>query len=139
MAFLIDTCVLSEPTRKSPDARVLRFLDNLDLADAYMSVISVAEIWKGICKLPPSRRRTQYEEWLNKTLLPGFTNPPLPVDINVAWKWGELRAALDARGNKVPAVDCILAATALVHDLTVVTRNDWDFTPSGVKILNPWH
>lgn len=138
MAWLIDTCVLSEPTRKLPNPRVAAFVGKLDFAETYISVISVAEIWKGIKKLPPSRRRNMLEDWLKNKLLPNFSNAPIPIDLDVAWKWGELRASLDAEGNAMPAVDCILAATALTHDLTFVTRNEVHFAHCGVRVFNPW-
>ena len=138
MAWLIDTCVLSEPTPKAPNPGVNNFIDHLDYGETYISVISVAEIWKGINKLPSSRRRDALEDWLKRKLLPSFTNPPLPIDLEVAWKWGELRAALDEQGNAMPAVDCILAATALVHDLTLVTRNEVHFAHCRCRVFNPW-
>ncbi len=138
MAWLIDTCVLCEPTRKRPNAGVTTFIEQIDFSETYISVIAVAEIGQGISKLPPSRRRNALEEWLKKELLPSFIHPPIPVDLDVAGKWGELRAALDARGNAMPAVDYILAATALFHDLTLVTRDKTDFAHCGVRVFNPW-
>jgi toxin FitB len=138
MAWLVDTCALSESTRPKPDARVAAFMDRLDWDQTYISVISLGEIWKGIQKLPTSRRRDELQRWLTHTLVPSLVNPPLPIDLDVAFRWGKLRAALDDQGNMKPTLDCLLAATALVYDLTIVTRNERDFLHTGVQVFNPW-
>lgn len=138
MGWLIDTCVLSESTRAKPDAGVAAFVDSLDWTETYVSVISVGEIWKGIHKLPVSKKRDNLREWFENKLLPSFVNPPLAIDLEVAYRWGELRAILDADGNRKPTLDCLIAVTAQVHHLTVVTRNELDFMHTGAKVFNPW-
>jgi predicted nucleic acid-binding protein len=138
MAFLFDTCAVSEPTQKSPNPRVLSFISGVHASDAFISAITIAEIWKGIELLPSSKRRTRLENWFEKDLLPGFDGRMLPCDVIVAQRLGSLTASLIRGGWTMPAFDSCIAATALTHDLTLVTRNESDFAHSGVRILNPW-
>jgi toxin FitB len=138
MAYLLDTCTLSEPKQKSPHARVLDFLRELRPVDAFVSVVALAEIWKGIELLPHSKRKTDLLEWFEKDLLVRFEGRVLPIDWAVALRQGTLTAALIRGGRTMPIFDSFVAATALVHDLTLVTRNEADFAHAGVRVLNPW-
>ncbi len=138
MAFLLDTCALSEPTQKSPHPGVVEFMRELRQVDAFVSAVALAEIWKGIELLPHSKRRTGLVEWFEKDLRVRFEGRILPFDAIVVQPWGKMVAALITRGKSMPLVDSLIAATALVHDLTVVTRNEADFAQAGVKVLNPW-
>jgi toxin FitB len=138
MAFLLDTCALSELSEKKPNLSVVRKLLALPRDDLFISTISLGEITYGIELLPPSRRRNEFEAWFEQSVLAVFQDRLLPIDMPVARRWGELEAEVRKQGLTMQVKDSLIAATALVHGLTVVTRNDADFAPSGVAILNPW-
>jgi predicted nucleic acid-binding protein len=138
MAFLLDTCVVSEPLQKSPKAEVLQFLGTLVPSESYISVITIGEIWKGIQILPASRKRNQLLDWFREDFRPGFSGRIVQLDQPCLVTWGELWARLESSGLPMPSVDSFLAATALHYDLTIVTRNEDDFVNSGCRILNPW-
>ena len=136
--FLVDTNVPSELTRPSPDVRVRNWVDAQVNTSLHLSVVSVGEIRKGFTLLPQSKRRAQLEEWLETFLLPLFGNRILPVTQAVGNRWGILSAECQLRGTPLNTADGLIAATALEHDLTLVTRNVKDFHQLGVAIINPW-
>jgi toxin FitB len=137
--FLIDTNVLSEYNRPGgPDAGVKRWLEATDRQSQYVSVITLAEIQKGIELLAAGRRRAQLEEWLRQDLEAWFSGRVLPVDRQVAARWASLVAQGSRSGRPLPTVDSLIAATALAYDLIIVTRNARDFEGSGAAIVNPW-
>lgn len=135
MNFLVDTNVVSELRRKRPEPRVLAWFASVANERLYFSVLGVGEIRRGIEKLAESEQRRLLQTWLEQELIPWFGNRLLAIDLTVAERWGRLLAEV---GRPLPTVDSLLAATALVHDLTVVTRNTGDFALPGVKVLNPW-
>ena len=137
--FLIDTNVLSEYNRPGgPDAGVKRWLETTDRQTQHVSVITLAENQKGIELLAEGKRRLQLEQWLQQDLEAWFAGRILLVDRQVAARWASL-VAKEARGGRpLPAVDSLIAATALAHDLTIVTRNTRDFEGIGASTLNPW-
>jgi toxin FitB len=104
----------------------------------YASVLTLAKIRFGVELLPPSKRRTQLEEWLDRDLPAWFDGRVLPVDRSIADRWGVLRAKAQAKGQPLSVVDGLLAATALQLSLTIVSRNVSDFAAVGVAVLNPW-
>ena len=137
--FLIDTNVLSEYNRPGgPDTGVKRWLETTDRASQYVSVITLAEIRKGIGLLDEGKRRTQLEQWLTEDLESWFSGRMLPVDRRVADRWAALVVQSVRSGRPLPTVDSFIAATALAFDLTIVTRNTRDFESAGVGTLNPW-
>jgi len=137
--FLIDTNVLSEYNRPTgPDPRVKRWLETTDRRLQYVSVITLAEIQKGIELLGEGKRRAQLQSWLEQDLEAWFSGRILSVDHQVAKRWAKLVATGVRTGRPLPAVDSLIAATALVHDLTVVTRNLQDFEGTDAVIFNPW-
>jgi len=138
MRYLLDTCVISELVARQPDPRVVDWIDSVDPEDVYLSVITVGEITKGIEKLAESNRKTELQNWLNNDLLSRFRDHLIVLDTPVLVKWGQLLARLEMQGRKMPAVDALIAASALLGGLTLVTRNEADFFASGVNILNPW-
>lgn len=138
MNFLIDTCVLSELVRPKPHRPVIDWVKAQDESRLYLSVITIGEIQKGITKLPSSAKKEQLVAWLDKELLSRFKGKILEIDLTVARKWGDIQANCEARGHKMPAVDALIAAIALVSDMTIVTRNEQDMVASGAKIYNPW-
>jgi len=135
VSFLIDTCALSELTRKNPSPLVSEWFDVTPAESLHMSVLTLGEIRRGVERLPDSRRRSRIAAWLENELPAWFENRVLPIDGSVADEWGRLTARLK---NPLPAIDGLSAATALCRRLTVVTRNESDFAPAGVAILNPW-
>jgi tRNA(fMet)-specific endonuclease VapC len=138
MNFLLDTCVLSEALSKKPDSKVLGFVDALDPDDVYLSVITIGELFKGIEKLPPSRRKNELREWFNDELLVRYEGKIFPLDTQTLMAWGTLIARLESGGYTMPAVDSLIAATAITYELVLVTRNVGDFEKSGIEIINPW-
>jgi predicted nucleic acid-binding protein len=125
--FLIDTNVLSEYNRPGgPDAGVKRWLETTDRQSQYVSIITLAEIQKGIELLAEGKRRAQLEEWLKRDLEAWFSGRVLPVDRQVAARWASLVAQRSRAARPLPTVDSLIAATALAYDLTIVTRNTKD-------------
>ena len=136
--FLLDTNVVSE-LRKArtgkADAQVVRWADSLDAAVLYLSVITVMELEAGVLQIE-RRDATQgalLRAWLEDQVLPGFTGRILPIDAVVAQRCARLHVP-DPRADR----DALIAATALVHGMTVVTRNIADFETTGALLLNPW-
>lgn len=137
--FLIDTNVLSEYNHPAgPDAGVKTWLENTDRSEQYVSVLTLAEIQKGIQLLAAGRRRAQLEDWLRGELERWFEGRVLAVDRAVGSQWAMLVAAGLRNGRPFPAFDSLIAATALAYGLTLVTRNLRDFEGSGLKTLNRW-
>ncbi len=136
--FLADTNIPSELTRPNPDASVVAFLERVEKESVYLSVLTLGEIRKGVASLPDGNRRRLLEEWIQGTLRPWFANRILPVTEAIVDRWGILAAEAKRRGAALPVVDGLIAATALEHDLTLLTRNVSDFSGTGVTILNPW-
>jgi toxin FitB len=138
MSYLLDTCVISEFVAKQPAERVVDWLAKLDPERVFISVVTVGEIQKGIDKMPASKRREALLAWLKEDLLIRFQDRLLPLETGEMLTWGALMGRLEAKGGPMPLLDSLIAATALHHDLVVVTRDEDDFAPSGVKLLNPW-
>lgn len=135
MKYLLDTNVLSELFKKHPEPKVSSWLKDADQDSLYLSVLTVGEIRKGIEKMEHGSRKTKLVQFLEKDIPIQFEERILPVDLKVAEAWG----LLEAQANRpLPTVDAFLAATAITHNLTLVTRNTQDFSFSRLKILNPW-
>ncbi|MBW7901795.1 MAG: type II toxin-antitoxin system VapC family toxin [Rhodocyclaceae bacterium] len=135
MSYLIDTNVLSELRRRSADAGVVAWFSQRPPATLYLSVLTLGEIRKGIEGIGDKTRRQSLVDWLETDLSAFFTGRILSVDAAVADRWGRLTASA---GRPLPAIDSLLAATALAHDLVLVTRNVRDFAGLPVEIFNPW-
>ena len=136
--FLLDTNCISEVVRTQPDQRVLDWMDAADEKLMYLSVLTIGEIRKGIAGVPQGKRRTQLETWLELDLQVRFSGRILAVDMSVANRWGLIAAEAKKKGRPLSAVDGLLAATALHHNLTIVSRNVNDFAVAQVPMLNPW-
>lgn len=135
--YLLDTNVVSEPRRRRPDPNVLRWLAGIDEQRLYLSAFTPAELRKGIVKLGRDSRATTYEAHLEE-LRRQFAGRILPLDDDVLDRWGQIAGAAEARGLVLSAIDVLFAATALHHNLVLVTRNVRDMERAGVQILNPW-
>jgi predicted nucleic acid-binding protein len=136
--FLLDTNCISELIRPRPEQRVLDWVDAADESLLYLSVLTVGEIRKGLAELAQSKRRTQLETWLEVDLRARFAGRILPIDGPVADRWGQLAGDAKRRGQTLAVIDGLLAASALQHNLTVVSRNTSDFVHTRVSVLNPW-
>jgi predicted nucleic acid-binding protein len=136
--YLLDTCVISELTRKQPSEAVLDWMAAQDEACCFLSSLTIGELKKGIDRLPPSHKKTTLQVWLDQDMRQRFAGRILSIDIEVAEQWGLICAHAENRGLSLPVVDGLIAATALAHGLVVVTRNTKDMEPGGVPLLNPW-
>ncbi len=135
--YLLDTCAFSEYKKKFPDKKVLDWIDAQIEDSLFMSVLTLGEIKKGIVQLPMGKKRVELEQWFVK-LEYRFERRILPLDARVLLEWGNLCGTLAARGRVLPVIDSLIAATALVHNLTVVTDNTDDFIDTNVLLVNPW-
>ena len=135
MSYLLDTNVVSELVRRKPSPDVVAWFDKTPDDALHLSVLSLGEIRKGVDNLKASPRREQLRVWLEQDLTDWFGNRLLPVDRGIADRWGILLARA---GRPVPAIDSLLAATALHHELRLVTRNVDDFLFAGLDVINPW-
>jgi len=136
--FLLDTNCISEVVRSKPEPRVLEWMQAADEGLLYLSVLTLGAIRKGLAWLPQSKRRTHLESWLEVELQARFSGRILPIDAAVADRWGVLAGAAKRRGRSLSAIDGFLAATALQHNLTIVSRNVSDFANTEALTLNPW-
>jgi predicted nucleic acid-binding protein len=134
VTFLLDTCVLSELTRPQPDPHVVHWLGRVPEGARFVSVVTLAEIKFGILCVPPGRKRAKLEAWFEEELGPFLAERILVFDQQVALRWAALRSI----SRNAPVVDSQIAATALEHRLTVVTRNVGDFDFEGLSTFNPW-
>ncbi|PBC05517.1 type II toxin-antitoxin system VapC family toxin [Mesorhizobium sp. WSM3860] len=138
MRLLLDTNVLSEVTRPAPDARVLEWLDGLDEDRSFISVVSIAEIRRGVALMNEGRKREALAEWLARDLPQRFEHRVLPVDESVALAWGDLMGLAKRRGRGLSSMDGLIAATAIAQQLTLATHNTKDFEGLGIELFDPW-
>lgn len=136
MSYLLDTNVISEYSRKRPNSEVVAWLGGLPLDEQHVSVLSFGEIRDGIERLGAGTQRERLRLWLERDLRDLFGSRLLEVTSAVADRWGRLTAEVR---RSVPVVDSLLAATALHHDLRLVTRDETDFRRfPGLVVVNPW-
>ncbi|ESX81112.1 MULTISPECIES: type II toxin-antitoxin system VapC family toxin [unclassified Mesorhizobium] len=138
MRLLLDTNVLSEVTRPAPDVRVLDWLGGLDEDRSFISVVSIAEIQRGVALMDEGRKREALAEWLARDLPQRFEQRVLPVDEPVALAWGDLMGLAKRRGRGLSSMDGLIAATAIAQELTLATRNTKDFEDFGIELVDPW-
>lgn len=137
MSYLLDTNVVSETERPVPDKNVIKWLAQTDPDDTYLSALTVGEIKKGLSKLPSGKRKARIQNWL-EGIRKQFGGRILPLTEDTFFVWGKIMAEFEKQGIVRPALDSLLEATALEHDLILVTRNVRNFKASSVTILNPW-
>ncbi|HEY3777644.1 MAG TPA: type II toxin-antitoxin system VapC family toxin [Rhizomicrobium sp.] len=137
MNFLLDTNAVSEWVKPRPDPGLMDWLATIDEDRVFLSVITLAELRRGIDRMPGGRRRHRLDEWLQNDLPLRFEARLLPIDDRIAEEWGRTVARREASGRPISAMDAFVAATAAIHALTLVTRNVEDFR-SSVEVLDPW-
>jgi len=134
MTYLVDANVLSEPTKPAPMVNVVRWLEAHE-EDLVVDSVVLGELYLGVLTLPRGRRRERLEDWFANVV---EAIDCLPWDAAVARCWAGLVARLKAKGQTLPLLDSMIAATALAHDLTVATRNGRDFARAGVEVVDPF-
>lgn len=138
MNYLLDTCVFSEIRRRKPDAGLLLWLSRVAEPTLHVSVVVLGEIQQGISQLDDSDRQKALQLWLDQELLNRFSGRVLDVDVETALEWGVLQGEGRKRGAPPPVVDALIAATAIRHNLTLVSRNVSDFEAFPLRLVNPW-
>jgi predicted nucleic acid-binding protein len=138
VSFLLDTNVVSEWVRPRPDENVVAWLAEVDEEQVFMSVVSFAELRRGVDLLPAGRRRDRLEDWVAGDLAERFDGRVLDVDRRVADAWGRITARSQRAGHALGSMDAFFAATAESHELTLITRNVRDFDGVGIPLHNPW-
>jgi len=137
MKYLLDTCVISELVKPTPDRKVVDWLSGLPSEALFLSAITIGEMRKGLTKLPESNKKERLTVWLN-TLLEEYKERILPIDLMVCENWGVLQGNAEKAGTPMSSIDGLLAATTYTHNLTLATRNERYFAPGNIPIINPW-
>ncbi|MCC8368911.1 MAG: type II toxin-antitoxin system VapC family toxin [Rickettsia endosymbiont of Oxypoda opaca] len=135
MSYLIDTNVICELTKVKQNERVVEWFKCVQDRDLYLSVLTIGEIRKGIGKAVEVKKKEKIRMWLEQDLTTWFADRVLPIDQQVANKWGMLQTL---SSKTLPAIDSLIAATALHFDLLLVTRNIKDFNYAGLEVINPF-
>lgn len=136
MSYLLDTNIICELVNKNPQAEVVDWINQIPGHSLFLSVLTLGEIRKGVDKIADQKRKQKILLWLENELPKTFHNRVLPISRKIADRWGRLQHMAK---RPLPAIDSLLAATALHHDMTLVTRNTKDFQNiSGLEIINPW-
>jgi predicted nucleic acid-binding protein len=138
VSFLLDTNVVSEWTKRRPNAGVVAWLAKADEDRLFLSVVTLAELRYGTARIPAGVRRARLAQWLRDEQPLRFEGRILPVDGAVADAWGRLAAASEAAGRPLGAMDALIAATAEAHGLALVTRGVSDFEAAVATIVDPW-
>jgi predicted nucleic acid-binding protein len=134
--YLLDTNAISEPLKARPNFGFVQWLSSADEATIFLSVLTFGELRKGV-ELAPRAKHRDLERWLTVELPQRFEGRVLTFDLAVADRWGSADAQMKSKGRSVPIIDCMLAATASAHGLTMVTRNERDF--AGLcRTFDPW-
>lgn len=135
--YLLDTCVLSELVKANPESAVLAWMAERKEHELFVSAMTIAELYRGIAKLPTSRRKSDLTVWLQQVEA-GFDERVMSFTLDTAHVWAQMCANAEAAGKSMAAFDSIIAATAVEHSLCLVTRNIRDFSNVSVELLNPW-
>jgi len=138
MAYLIDTNVVSETLKPRPEPLVIEWIHGRMPNDLFLSSISLGELVRGARRVRDKAKRERFEAWINRDLSAQFQGRILPFDHRSAVIWGEIMGDGDRTGRPKPMADAQIAAVALAHDLTLVTRNTGDFAGMGMALFNPW-
>ena len=139
MRYLLDTCLISEFQKPRPSPHVTEWLARQHEGELYLSVLTLGEIQKGISQLPPGRKKTTLQSWLDGDLRDRFQERTVEISEDVALHWGRIAGEAQRHGTPVPVIDALIAATALTLDATVVTRDDTNIARAGARTFNPWN
>lgn len=138
MKYLLDTCLISELVKKEPNVAVVSWLEEQNEEKLFLSVLNLGELQKGISKLADGAKKDELQGWVAFDLVERFAGRILDIDLETALCWGKLQGVSEQAGEKLPVMDSLIAATATVHGLVVVTRNLKDMERCGVRVCNPW-
>lgn len=138
MNYLLDTNLISEWIKPEPNSGVVTWMSEVDEDRLFISVVTLAELRRGIDRLAAGRRRDRLDSWLQHDLPDRFGERVLPINIDVADKWGRIVTRCEALGRPIGVMDAFIAATASAHELAVVTRNESDFESAVASVVNPW-
>ena len=138
MKYILDTCVLSELVKNRPEKKVQKWIEECDEELLYLSVLTIGEIQKGIVRLKDKTKRNTIQRWLDSDLRERFAERILPIDEDTILTWGIMQGESEVKGLPIPTIDGLIGATALTHNLTVVTRDEKDIARTGARVLNPW-
>jgi len=136
--FLLDTCLISELVKKEPAVKVIAWLDEQDEHSLFLSVLTLGELQKGISKLPDGPSKNDLQFWAGHDLVDRFAGRILDLDLKTALAWGTLQGETESKGQKLPVMGSLIAATATAHRLVVVTRNVKDIERCQAEVFNPW-
>lgn len=136
--ILLDTNVISEPLRRDPEARVIKWIDAQSLETLFLSAITVAELRFGVASLPAGKRRDELQTSLENQILPLFTGRVCPFDMNCTAAYAELMAKAKSAGLAIAAADGYIASIAATNRFSVATRDVIPFQAAGVNVINPW-
>ncbi len=136
--ILLDTNVISEPLRRSPEARVINWIDAQSLETLYLSAITVAELRFGVANLPVGKRRDELQTSLENQILPLFAGRVCPFDMECTTAYAELMAKAKSAGVAIAAADGYIASIAATYRLSIATRDVSPFQAAGVNVINPW-
>jgi toxin FitB len=138
MKFLLDTCVISEIIKPQPNDNVISWIQNQSEENLYLSVLTFGEIEKGIEKASDGSRKNHLKLWVEGDLKNRFKGRIISIDMRIATRWGEIQGIAELVGKPMPSIDGLIAASGIVHNCTVVTRNISDMEQSSAVLLNPW-
>jgi len=138
MNFVLDTCVLSETIKPRPDEGLVGWLRAQNPDHLFICSLTMGELRNGMDRLPASKKRHDLLLWLVE-LTERYSGHFLDFDVESAFNWGALTASLAGTGNPMPTVDAMIAACTLRYGHTLVTRNERDYSNSGVPLINPWN
>ena len=138
MTYLLDTNVVSEWVKPRPSANVVVWLSHADEDDIFISVCTLAELRFGIECMPGGRRRDTLNRWVRTELMARFDGRIVPIDVAVADMWGAIQMRGRSQGRPIEAMDGLIAATAEVHAMTLVTRDTKHFEAVVTSLFNPW-
>jgi toxin FitB len=136
--YLLDTNLISEWIKPEPNSGVVTWMSEVDEDRLFISVVTLAELRRGIDRLAAGRRRDRLDSWLQHDLPDRFGERVLPINIDVADKWGRIVTKCEELGRPIGVMDAFIAATASAHELAVVTRNESDFESAVASVVNPW-
>ncbi len=135
MRYLLDTCILSELTKTSPNEHTLSWIQRQNSDNLYISVITAGELHRGIHKLPRSKKKKNLTTWF-ESIIEHYKERIIPFDLECSLTWGDMIAQCEKGGSPLAAIDSIIAAQALHYGLVLVTFNVKDFTASGINLIN---